>query len=308
MGHDGARLTAQMELLEMGNAVSGPSIYSALLSGLLVGGAGAFLLMRRRMRSVAQLATQQLEGMAVVSHEYSNAVAVLLAAGENLRDGLVASEGALRDQGRVITVQASRMKSLADHVLLSACPLNQAQDCAVKKTSADEVIDDALFCVANLLDEKQFVVERKIRPGLPRFEGELSALSRCLQNLVINAVKYSGKSRWVRIAAELCARPDADASEIQISVHDRGVGIAEKDIEHVFEPFYRCRNGAMVSNSGSGLGLCIARRDAESSGGRLSVVSEEGSGSVFTLHLPLHNGRSARCISEEKFGREVING
>lgn len=269
--------------------------YAAAVSGFLLGGVAAFLLRRRRMRGVAQLASQQLEGIAVASHEFLNAITVLLAAGENLRDGLIVSEKALQDQGRVITDQAGRMKLLADRVLLSARSSNRTSNFERKEIAAADVIDDALCCVAGLLEETRFVVERKIPPGLPRCKGDLPALSRCLQNLVTNAVKYSGESRWVGIVAELCRRPDAAASEIRISVHDRGIGIAREELEHIFEPFYRSPRGAMAASSGIGLGLCIAKREAEACGGSLSVASKETLGSVFTLHLPLFTRDVASC-------------
>jgi signal transduction histidine kinase len=269
---------------------------------LLLGGAGAFLLMRRRMRSVRRLASQQLEGIAVASHEFSNAVGVLLAAGENLRDGLIDSEIAMRDQGRLITVQASRLKSLAEQVLFCARSSNHTPDDEIKEIAAADVIDDALCCLAGLLEEKHFVVERQVQRELPGIWVKLPTLSRCLQNLVTNAVKYSGSSRWVGIVAESCERSDAAGSEIRISVRDRGIGIAEEELEHIFEPFYRCAGGAVFSNSGCGLGLCIAKRDAESCGGTLSVVSKERCGAVFTIHLPLDHEITPQAVCGEKCG------
>ena len=73
---------------------------------------------------------------------------------------------------------------------------------------------------------------------------------------------------------------------MRISVRDHGVGISDADLKHLFKPFYRSPRAVAAQIHGAGLGLSIAKRSAEAFGGRLSVTSEEGVGSVFTLHLP----------------------
>lgn len=90
--------------------------------------------------------------------------------------------------------------------------------------------------------------------------------------------------------------------EIHISVRDRGVGISEEDLPHVFEPFYRSRRPAVSKIHGSGLGLCIAKGCAEACGGTLSIVSEESVGCVFTLHLPLHRELPAELAKQDVDG------
>jgi signal transduction histidine kinase len=70
-------------------------------------------------------------------------------------------------------------------------------------------------------------------------------------------------------------------------VADHGTGIASSELEQIFEPFYRSPAAIAAQVRGTGLGLAIARRHAEALGGRLTVVSEVGIGSVFTLNLPI---------------------
>ena len=135
----------------------------------------------------------------------------------------------------------------------------------------------------------------EIKPDLPPVAGDLSLLSQCLQNLIANAVKYSGHSRWVGISADLVGM-GLSSAEVQISVHDHGIGIASADLAHVFEPFYRGRRSVQAQIRGTGLGLSIAKRCAEAFGGYLTVASEEGIGSVFTLHLPASGTSFKRTI------------
>lgn len=274
-------------------------IYATAASGCLVGALAAWLLTQRRTRRAMQLAQEQLEGVAVVSHEFGNALAVLLSAGENLRDGLVLSEDAIREQGRFIAIQAARMKSLADEILSSVSSPHHANSYAMEAIDAADLIEDAVCCVAGLLQERDFAVERRIAPGLPHVAGDPSALSRCLQNLLTNAMKYSGESRWIGITANL-REPGGDGDgEIQISVHDRGIGIPDDELKHIFEPFYR-GSAIMRTRPGAGLGLSIARRDAEACGACLSVYSKESFGSIFTLHLRLSHERTCELLGNEQ--------
>jgi len=89
------------------------------------------------------------------------------------------------------------------------------------------------------------------------------------------------------VQAGLAELKDRRHREIRISVQDRGMGISRADLPHIFEPFYRCPAAVEGQIHGTGLGLPIAKSLAEAMGGRLSVDTETGSGSVFTLHLPV---------------------
>lgn len=267
---------------------------AALLSGFALGTATTALLMRRRMRGVVQMASGQIDGVTAVSHEFCNAIGALLAVGENIRDGLVLSEETLRNQGTVITTQVMRLKALVGEIMSYAESSHGTDGQDIRELNVAEVIDDALCSAGSLLKQEQFTVAIDIMPGLPGILGDLSMLSRCLQNLITNAVKYSGESRWVGIVAKMRRKPRATESEIQISVQDHGIGIAEQDLQHIFEPFYRGHRNSLPSVAGVGLGLSITRRNAEACGGRVSVVSEEGVGSVFTLHFPLQQERSTQ--------------
>jgi Signal transduction histidine kinase len=111
------------------------------------------------------------------------------------------------------------------------------------------------------------------------------ALSQCLQNLITNALKYGDQNRWIGIRAS--EEGGRDHPEIRISVQDRGKGIERSELHQIFEPFYRSPAAVAGQIHGTGLGLPIAKSLAEAMGGRISVTSEVGVGSTFTLHLPL---------------------
>jgi signal transduction histidine kinase len=126
-------------------------------------------------------------------------------------------------------------------------------------------------------------------PGAPRpriaLETDLPVsvdpdeVRRVLINLVDNAVRYGGREGTVRVTTR---RAERDAI---VEVQDSGPGIAEIDLERIFEPFFRLQADAS-SPPGSGLGLAIARSLAERNGGHLTVTSHVGTGSTFRMALP----------------------
>jgi two-component system phosphate regulon sensor histidine kinase PhoR len=106
-----------------------------------------------------------------------------------------------------------------------------------------------------------------------------------MENLFSNAVKYAGASHWISVRAK--AMPAGAPAEVQISVTDRGLGISARDLPHIFEPFYRVQSVRDGQIRGVGLGLYLVKRAMEGMGGRVSVSSEVGRGSCFTLHFPI---------------------
>ena len=148
-----------------------------------------------------------------------------------------------------------------------------------------DCLPQALASTAGLLQEAGFVVEQEIAPELPCVLGDLSALSRCIQNLITNALKYGSEQRWIGIRAR-AIESDTSSKEVQISVEDRGMGIASSDLPHIFEPFYRSPSVTAAQIHGTGLGLPLAKSIVEAMKGHLTVTSEPGRGSRFTLHLP----------------------
>jgi signal transduction histidine kinase len=111
-------------------------------------------------------------------------------------------------------------------------------------------------------------------------EGDREALAGALLNLLHNAYKYSGAEKRIEL------RADARNGGVDIEVEDHGVGIGKRDRKRVFDRFYRVDNLLTRQTEGSGLGLSISRRVVEAHGGKLTVKSELGKGSTFTIHLP----------------------
>jgi two-component system capsular synthesis sensor histidine kinase RcsC len=164
---------------------------------------------------------------------------------------------------------------------------DQARTYVLRTVEVSRLIESVVENTAELVQASGFVLEQQIEPALPPIQGDLVALSQCLQNLIVNAVKYSGESRWIGLRAFLAEAEDRRRKEIRISVEDRGIGIQPSEIPQIFHPFYRSPSVRSAQIHGTGLGLPLASSIAEAMGGSLSVVSEPEVGSVFTLHLPV---------------------
>ena len=104
-------------------------------------------------------------------------------------------------------------------------------------------------------------------------------MSSVIATLLDNAVKYSGDSADIRLTA------DEIDGHVRISVRDNGIGIAPEKQAHIFEKFYRVPTGDVHDVKGYGIGLFFAKTIVEKHGGHISVDSEPGKGSTFTIEL-----------------------
>ena len=134
-----------------------------------------------------------------------------------------------------------------------------------------------------------------------RVLGDRMQLVSALENLITNAVKYSGDGKKVLIEVQ------ATAELVSIAVIDQGIGIAAKDHQRIFERFYRVDRARSRSTGGSGLGLAIVRHVVSNHGGTVSVVSEEGRGSTFTMVLPREVSALNNDLVDEQVGERRVS-
>jgi len=253
----------------------------------LLSSTAVWAIQRSRMLSAIQLAKLQMEFVASVSHELRTPLAVLSSAADNIADGLIEGKVDLHKYGTVLQNQSRQMSSLVDQILLFASTEDRQRRYVLQPLDVTQIIASLEASTRELIQGARFVLERHIDPGLPQVMGDLAALTQCLQNLIGNAVKYGGESRWIGLRAFVAPAEHYIGQELRISVSDRGIGIDRSDLPHIFEPFYRSPRVNAMQIHGTGLGLSLATRIAETLGGRLSVVSELSVGSTFTLHLPI---------------------
>jgi signal transduction histidine kinase len=253
-----------------------------------------------------RLAALQIDFVAGVSHELRTPIAAILSAAENIVDGVVASQQQMIHYGEIISSQAKQLNHLVEQVLRFSATRAKTPDYNLRPLDVSEVMARTLENTASILQAAGAKVECQIEPNLPPVAGDFEILSQCLQNLITNAVKYGGQDKRVGIRVHVLAL-GGRASEIEISVADRGIGIAREEMKQIFDPFYRSPKVAASQIHGTGLGLSLAKSFVEGVGGRLTVRSEVGKGSTFTVHLPVlaHSEREQNAISEASTGSSL---
>ena len=143
-----------------------------------------------------------------------------------------------------------------------------------------EVISETLAILQPQAAERQVSIALQVPETLPTIIGDADRLKQVMVNLVSNAVKYNHEGGRVDIEIQV------GEDELNVAVKDTGRGIAEEDLPHVFEKFYRVDDPEQQTK-GTGLGLPVAQHIVKVHGGTISVQSVQGQGSTFAFTLPL---------------------
>jgi signal transduction histidine kinase len=246
----------------------------------------ALVLTVRADRASAALASMKSDFVAAVTHELKTPVATIRLVGDTLSNGRYTSPKTVQEYAGLLSVEASRLGASIDNLLAYARYSSSLAASATDRADVEptELVEDALQAVRPVLANLEFDLVVDVPPDLPKICIDRSAMIRALDNIVDNAIKYSTTDK------HLAVRGRATARNVTLTVHDRGTGIARKDLSRVFERFYR---GGNVTVSGSGLGLPIAKRIVESHGGSIEVRSVVGSGTEVDVTLPIGRRRSA---------------
>jgi signal transduction histidine kinase len=222
-----------------------------------------------------------------VSHELKTPLTVIQGHAAKLGDtGLIRSaadrEG-WQASVRIIADEAKRLTQLVDNLLTLArleSP-NFTLDRAPLNFGA--LLEDAILQLSDLAEKRQMALSLNLTPGLPRLDGDRARLKQVVLNLLDNALKYTPAGGSVTVTAHA----DAATHQIVCAVQDTGEGIPAEDLPHIFDKLYRARRAQGRPVEGSGLGLTIAQQIVRAHGGELTVQSELGAGSTFTLTLPV---------------------
>lgn len=263
-------------------------ISSSILS-VLGASVGLLVLSTRRAQ---ELARQQMEFVAAVSHELRTPLTVIRSAGENLADGVVKDQAEIRKYGDLVRNEGRRLTDMVEQILEFAGIDSGQRGFALSTVAIPAMLEDIVESQRSLLNATGIRVEYEIADRLPPVLGDEAALRRVFENLVTNAIKYGESGGWLGIRARPVGR------EIHVTVADRGIGIAAAEQTRIFEPFYRTPDVIAARIQGTGLGLSLVQRIVRAHGGSITVRSEPGSGSEFTVALPV--------ASEEPIGRATL--
>ncbi len=215
--------------------------------------------------------------VANVSHELRTPVGALSLLSETLEGE---TDPQIIDQflGR-IQDESTRLAGLIDD-LLDLSRIEGGIDAESVAVDLGAVLHESASAVRAAADKKQITISIEIDDALSII-GDRSQLISAVTNLFTNAIKYTDEN------GSVSGRLVAHGDEIAIVVEDTGIGIPQRDVQRVFERFYRVDRGRAASTGGTGLGLSIVRNVAINHGGRVELTSQEGVGSTFSMILPV---------------------
>lgn len=251
---------------------------TAALSLLVIGGLA--LVLRTTSREM-RLSEMKQDFVSNVSHELRTPLASIRVFGEFLRLGRFKDNGKVREYGEYIETESRRLTRLIDNILDFSSIEAGRKSYLFEDMDLVEMVDDCLSTWKVRLEHQAMRIDFPEPAARPVVRADAEALGQALFNLIDNAVKYSGGSQ--RIVVRVLSGGD-DAS---IEVEDFGLGISRAEQRYIFERFHRVGNGLTHDVKGSGLGLAIVQHILRAHGGRVSVRSQLGRGSTFSLHLPL---------------------
>lgn len=232
----------------------------------------------RDVTDLRRLERLRRELTANVSHELRTPLTSIKGFAETLLGGAMRDEATCRHFLEIIDKESNRLVKLVDDLLDLSRLENKRISLELSAVDVGEVIQETVARLRPLAGARDF----DLHPAAPEVVAlaDRDRLAQVLTNLLDNAIKFTPDGG--RIAVDWRTAN----GEVEVTVADSGQGIAETDLPHVFERFYKADRARAATPGGSGLGLAITRHIVEAHGGRIRVASTPGVGTTFTFTLP----------------------
>jgi signal transduction histidine kinase len=234
----------------------------------------------------------------MISHELRTPLTSVIGYSEMLLEGMA---GELNDEQKtyIDTIREKGDSLLA--LIASLLDMSKIEAGALRlnisQVDVRTVVEQARTTVVPQAQKKRLILESEIDEDARVFNADAEKLRQCLVNLMGNAVKFTPEEGTIMVRVQRLTKrgatpsPEArfgapDRGFVRIEVRDTGIGIPREKLEQVFASFYQVDNSITREYGGTGLGLAIVKRFVEAHGGRVSVDSETGLGTVFSLEIP----------------------
>jgi len=213
-----------------------------------------------------------------VAHEIRTPLTSLKLFLQSVQDDMVISPEQSEDY-RIAMRQVARIERTINHFLDFARP----QEPVLADLDFARLVEDVLEVIQPRANQQEVEIQASVAPELPRVEGDVRQVGEVLVNLLVNALDAmpDGGRLMISIAAETAAPTATDPAWVRIDVSDTGPGIQTQDLDCLFEPF------VTTKAAGSGLGLAIVRGTVERHAGTVSVNTQLGVGTTFSVRLPV---------------------
>jgi two-component system phosphate regulon sensor histidine kinase PhoR len=228
-----------------------------------------------------KLETMRRDFVANVSHELKTPITSIRGFADTLIEGGADKPEDRERFLRIIQKQSARLQAIVEDLLALSSLEHGAEENAIELIEGEVgvVLTSVVRACQPAADAKSIRLVLESESGL-KARLNVQLLEQAVSNLIDNAVKYSEESTQVRVSARV------EGQEIAIRVKDQGPGISKEHLPRIFERFYRVDKGRSRKLGGTGLGLAIVKHVALAHGGRVSVESRVGEGSVFSIVIP----------------------
>lgn len=261
------------------SSILGMLVLSILFTSIIILAYSGAIYQLIRQRQIAQIKTDFINNM---THEFKTPIATINLALDSIRNPKI-----LQDSTKVLRYlqmikdENTRMHGQVENVLrISQLEKNELN---ITKESLDvhELVEDAMTHVELIVEDRQGYIKSHLNAEKTSVLANESHFTNVLVNIMDNAVKYSSDQPKIDIYTENVG------NNVLIKIADQGNGMSKQVAKRVFEKFYREPKGDVHDVKGHGLGLAYVKRIVEDHHGHISVESEKGKGSVFTIKLPL---------------------
>lgn len=260
--------------------------------GLMLGGSGLFLLIILstfalslwfiiRQKKTSEMQADFINNM---THEFKTPLATISLAADTIANSrVIADESKVRHFVSMIKKENSRMNSQVETILQIATLDKHEMDFSFSEIDLHEVINQAIETIEIQIADKGGIIKSRLEAENSIITGDHEHLLNLAHNLLDNANKYSEGEPDITVTTR------SNDSGIFLVVADKGIGMSKVVQHRVFERFYRETTGNIHNVKGFGLGLNYVKAITDAHGGAVTVESEQGKGSIFTVFLPYSN-------------------
>ncbi len=259
---------------------------SLLLTGIILVGwfLGLFLILRTIAKEM-RLVQAKSDFVSNVSHELKTPLALIRLFAETLELGRVKSKEKKQNYYQTINAESRRLTQLINNILDFSKIEAGKKEYEFTNAKIRTVVTEVLESYEHQLKSVGFDLNLNVEPNLPEVSIDRNALSQAILNLLNNAVKYSEDDKKIEIS--LFKKDEFVAIEIA----DHGIGIPRSEQEKIFEKFYRVGTSLVHNTKGTGLGLALVKHIVEAHRGHITLESNTGKGSRFTIYIPISKSK-----------------
>lgn len=215
-----------------------------------------------------------------IAHEIRNPLNYISLAIDHLRNEVVGQCPARSDEITALADKVREEVRRANYMVVNF--MNYGRPLKLRKgyIAYEDLLERTLSVLTERLAEQGVTVVRRLADDLPQLYLDAELMRNCITNFITNGAQAMAEGGTLTLGAE----PDDEAGWVRLTFADQGCGIAEEDLEKVFQPYFTTKD------VGIGLGMAITERIIKAHGGEIQVASSVGNGTVFTVRLPMEEG------------------